>query len=134
MFTAISFAVLAAVPPMLNEPLMVALPDAVNKALRVLVALMVSVAPEFMVRLLHTPVAPDNSGWFAGTEGITTFSPASGTCPSDQFAATPQDVLVEPSQVFWEKTTSAVKIKEMIAKIVKCFFIISCFYLDIIFR
>jgi hypothetical protein len=78
-FTTTSFAVFNIVPPMLNEPFTVALPLAVSKALAVFVALMVRVEPELIVRLLHTAVAPDNRGWFAGTEEITTFSVASGT-------------------------------------------------------
>ena len=62
MFTTISFPVFVGEPPMLNAPLIVALPDAVSKAFAVVVPLMVSVAPEFTVRLLHTPVVPEISG------------------------------------------------------------------------
>ena len=61
-FTTTSFAVFRGVPPMLNAPLIVALPEAFNIALFIDVALMVSVAPELTVRMLHNPVAPDNVG------------------------------------------------------------------------
>jgi hypothetical protein len=100
MFTATSFPVRVRAPPMLNAPFIVAFPEAVSVPLFNVVALMVRVAPEFTVRFWQTPGAPERVGWFAGADGITTSSTAVGTCPSDQFVATVQDTLVEPSQVF----------------------------------
>ncbi len=53
-FVATIFPVFATPPPIDNAPLKVAVPATVSWALAKLVPLMVSVAPELTVRLLHT--------------------------------------------------------------------------------
>jgi len=103
-FTAISFPVVAVEPPIVKAPEMSAFPDAVSTPSQQIVERIVRVAPESMVRFLHTPVVPYIHGCLTGSGGMTTSSPGIGICPRDQLAPIPQDTLEEPSQTLvWEK-------------------------------
>lgn len=65
--------VVEATPVRLNEPLMIALPEAVSIAWFVIVLLIVRDAPVLIVRLLHTGVKePLMTGWLDGADGMVT--------------------------------------------------------------
>ena len=101
MLTTINFPVFVTAPPILKAPLMTALPEAVSKALLSVVALIDNVAPELMVRFLHTGVlVPLIDGWFAGADGMITSSVEAGAPAGDQLVDVFQAVLVVPVQVF----------------------------------
>ena len=127
MFTTVSLPVLVTAPPTVSDPLMAALPEAVSEALFSVVALIFSEAPVLMVRFLHTPVAPESTGWFAGADGMITSSVEAGAPAGDQFVEVFQAVLVAPVQVFWAKRL-VVKAIAKADKIIVILFIVVILY------
>lgn len=121
--TATSLPVLPMTPPMLNTPLMVALPEAVSSALLLVVAVMDNEAPELIVRFLHTGViVPLTTGWFAGADGMITSSVGDGTPDGDQFVTVFQAVLVAPVQVFWAKMIDPEKVSSAMLIMIRIVF------------
>jgi len=130
--TTTSLPVLPITPPMLSAPLMVALPEAVSRALLLVVAVMAKEAPALIVRFLHTGViVPLTTGWFAAADGMITSSVGDGTPDGDQLVAVFQAVLVAPVQVFWAKTADPDKVSSVMLIMIEI--VLMCLLLENLF-